>query len=163
MFVRLLKTTKVAPSAIFCPRRIGYSPKQSTAWNLFHTTAVKYHGNNSLFASEAEYDIKAEHFLEDLSSTLDELDDYFEDLDIDYAQGVLTIHLGDEHGTYVLNKQRPNQQIWFSSPTSGPKRFEFNFDSSRWVSTRNGEDLLELLNTEILDINEDIHIDLKNL
>ena len=119
--------------------------------------------NPALFPSEAEYDIKAEYFLEDLSSKLDELDDFFDDLDTDYAQGVLTMHLGDGHGTYVLNKQRPNQQIWFSSPTSGPKRFEFNFDTSRWVSTRNGEDLLELLNSELLDINKDIDIDLESL
>jgi frataxin len=29
------------------------------------------------------------------------------------------------HGTYVLNKQPPNQQIWMSSPISGPCRFGF--------------------------------------
>ena len=159
----MFRLFKVIPSAIFCPKRLGYPPKQPTAWNLFHTTAVKYNGNNSLFASEAEYDVKAEHFLEDLSSTLDELDDYFEDLDIDYAQGVLTIHLGNEHGTYVLNKQRPNQQIWFSSPTSGPKRFEFNFETMRWVSTRNGEDLIELLHNELMDINSTINVELETV
>jgi frataxin len=30
--------------------------------------------------------------------------------------GVLTLKLG-KHGTYVINKQPPNQQIWLSSPT----------------------------------------------
>ena len=29
--------------------------------------------------------------------------------------GVLTVRLGD-NGTYVLNKQPPNKQIWLSSP-----------------------------------------------
>jgi frataxin len=29
--------------------------------------------------------------------------------------GVLTIRLGDK-GTYVINKQTPNRQLWFSSP-----------------------------------------------
>jgi len=29
--------------------------------------------------------------------------------------GVLTIKLGGK-GTYVINKQSPNQQLWFSSP-----------------------------------------------
>ena len=29
--------------------------------------------------------------------------------------GVVTLKLG-EHGTYVLNKQPPNRQIWLSSP-----------------------------------------------
>ena len=31
--------------------------------------------------------------------------------------GVLTLKLG-EHGTYVVNKQPPNKQIWLSSPIS---------------------------------------------
>ena len=29
------------------------------------------------------------------------------------------------HGTYVLNKQPPNRQIWLSSPVSGPKRYDW--------------------------------------
>jgi frataxin len=29
--------------------------------------------------------------------------------------GVLTIRLGDK-GTFVINKQAPNRQIWLSSP-----------------------------------------------
>lgn len=37
------------------------------------------------------------------------------------VQGVMTIDLGD-HGTYVINKQAPNKQIWLSSPVSGPIR-----------------------------------------
>ncbi len=35
---------------------------------------------------------------------------------ITYPQsGVLTLNLA-EHGTYVINKQPPNKQIWLSSP-----------------------------------------------
>lgn len=30
-----------------------------------------------------------------------------------------------EKGTYVLNKQPPNKQIWLSSPISGPKRYDW--------------------------------------
>lgn len=30
-------------------------------------------------------------------------------------QGVLNIMMG-EHGTWVLNKQTPNRQVWWSSP-----------------------------------------------
>ena len=37
------------------------------------------------------------------------------------SQGVLTLNLGS-HGTYVINKQAPNKQIWMSSPLSGPVR-----------------------------------------
>ena len=41
--------------------------------------------------------------------------------DTRFQNGVLTVKLG-EAGTYVINKQAPNQQIWLSSPVSGPKR-----------------------------------------
>lgn len=34
-------------------------------------------------------------------------------------------------GTYVLNKQPPNKQIWLSSPVSGPKRYD-------WVASKTG-------------------------
>ena len=34
-----------------------------------------------------------------------------------YQSGVLTLKLG-KHGTYVVNKQPPNKQIWLSSPIS---------------------------------------------
>lgn len=32
-----------------------------------------------------------------------------------FQDGVLTMQLGS-HGTYVINKQTPNKQIWLSSP-----------------------------------------------
>ncbi|KAF7284339.1 hypothetical protein GWI33_022321 [Rhynchophorus ferrugineus] len=44
--------------------------------------------------------------------------------DVSYGAGVLTIDLG-KFGTYVINKQSPNKQIWLSSPTSGPKRLDY--------------------------------------
>ncbi|KAH8835382.1 hypothetical protein DL96DRAFT_1702371 [Flagelloscypha sp. PMI_526] len=36
--------------------------------------------------------------------------------EVEYHSGVLTLNLGS-HGTYVINKQPPNQQIWLSSPS----------------------------------------------
>ena len=39
-------------------------------------------------------------------------------------QGVPTVRLG-ELGTYVINKQTPNRQIWMSSPISGPVRYDW--------------------------------------
>ncbi len=43
--------------------------------------------------------------------------------DVSLASGVLTIELPG-HGTFVINKQVPNKQIWLSSPISGPARLE---------------------------------------
>ena len=44
------------------------------------------------------------------------------------ADGVLTVKL-NEHGTYVVNKQTPNKQIWLSSPVSGPYRYDMHMVS----------------------------------
>lgn len=55
--------------------------------------------------------------------------------EINYASGVLTMYL-PPHGTYVLNKQTPNQQIWWSSPVSGPRRYEYDENMERWVNSR---------------------------
>lgn len=37
----------------------------------------------------------------------------------------MTVRLGGSFGTYVINRQSPNKQIWLSSPISGPKRYDF--------------------------------------
>lgn len=83
--------------------------------------------------------------------------------------------MGD-HGIYVINKQPPNKQIWLSSPIrfalpslppfflhshlwrtdfestcSGPKRFDF-VDGKRWVYTRDGTVLKDLLDEELSGI-----------
>lgn len=70
------------------------------------------------------------------------------DFDIELSQGVLTIALGVA-GTYVLNTQTPNRQIWMSSPASGPWRYEWKGEEVRWVSTRDGHPLTGRLSEEL--------------
>ncbi|KAI3658284.1 hypothetical protein MP638_000375 [Amoeboaphelidium occidentale] len=73
--------------------------------------------------------------------------------DVDYSQGVLTLKLGPEHGTFVINKQPANKQIWFSSPLSGPKRFEYDSDLKQWVDIRANEQTLhDILRKELKDL-----------
>ncbi|CAL8344043.1 unnamed protein product [Lota lota] len=98
--------------------------------------------------SEAVYEKLADE-------TLDALVDFFEDLsdepftgadyDVEFSSGVLTVKIGD-HGTYVINKQTPNKQIWLSSPTSGPKRYDWT--GACWTYTRDGVTLHQLLSKE---------------
>jgi frataxin len=53
------------------------------------------------------------------------------------------------HGTYVINKQPPNHQIWVSSPVSGPARFSLSPDGT-WVHHRQaGVELGKLLEGEL--------------
>uniref|UniRef100_A0A8C9BRA0 Frataxin, mitochondrial n=1 Tax=Phocoena sinus TaxID=42100 RepID=A0A8C9BRA0_PHOSS len=61
--------------------------------------------------------------------------------------GVLTIKLGGDLGTYVINKQTPNKQIWLSSPSSGPKHYDWT--GRNWVYSHDGVSLHELLATEL--------------
>ncbi|MCJ1329407.1 Mitochondrial chaperone Frataxin [Thelotrema lepadinum] len=55
------------------------------------------------------------------------------------------------NGTYVLNKQPPNRQIWLSSPISGPKRYDYVERDRRgeWVYLRDGSTLTDLLREEL--------------
>jgi frataxin len=76
---------------------------------------------------------------------------------------VLTVKLGS-HGTYVINKQTPNRQVWLSSPVSGPFRYDHRpaavgggGDASAsssdggdyWVYARDGHGLEAKLEREI--------------
>ncbi|GLU06555.1 hypothetical protein SLE2022_235800 [Rubroshorea leprosula] len=68
--------------------------------------------------------------------------------DVDYGNEVLTLKLGAS-GTYVLNKQTPNRQIWLSSPVSGPSRFDWDHNAQAWVYRRTKANLLTLLEAEL--------------
>ena len=81
-------------------------------------------------------------------------------------------------GSYVINKQSPNMQIWWSSPIrqeaaakcdgSGPKRFEYDLNSKKWYevgemdgvknSRKVNEDINSLLAKELKTL---LGVDLK--
>uniref|UniRef100_A0A1B6F532 ferroxidase n=1 Tax=Cuerna arida TaxID=1464854 RepID=A0A1B6F532_9HEMI len=93
--------------------------------------------------------------------TLDSLCEFFEDIientlelktaDVAFGDGVLTVNLG-KFGTYVINRQSPNKQIWLSSPTSGPKRYDFVRSRNGWVYRHDNRTLHSLLQEEISTI-----------
>lgn len=64
--------------------------------------------------------------------------------------GVLTVNLGTPHGTYVINRQTPNRQIWLSSPTSGPKRYDYV--DGKWIYKHDGVSLHQQLQNELEQI-----------
>lgn len=61
--------------------------------------------------------------------------------------GVMTIKA--PQGTYVLNKQPPNRQLWLSSPVSGPKRYDWDHVRMYWIDTRDGSTLNALMRDEL--------------
>jgi frataxin len=92
-----------------------------------------------------------------VDETLESLTETFETLlekhkltsDVTYSNGVLTVEL-DKYGTYVINKQTPNKQIWLSSPFSGPKRYDFL--NQTWIYKHDGMSLHKLLNNELSNV-----------
>ncbi|KAK4038137.1 hypothetical protein C8A01DRAFT_48194 [Parachaetomium inaequale] len=110
--------------------------------------------------SEGEYHAVADEYLEKLLTRLEQLQDAREDVDVEYSAGVLTLSLGADVGTYVINKQPPNKQIWLSSPQTGPKRYDYvvfgegqhekqDTATGDWVYLRDGSTLNDLLKDEI--------------
>ncbi|KOB74952.1 putative frataxin, mitochondrial [Operophtera brumata] len=102
-------------------------------------------------------------FEEICNETLESLTDYFEELvddapnlkraDVTYSDGVLTVSLGSNYGTYVINRQSPNKQIWLSSPVSGPKRYDLVLkNGGYWAYKHDGKTLHQLLQEEISKI-----------
>ncbi|PHH53391.1 Frataxin, mitochondrial [Ceratocystis fimbriata CBS 114723] len=129
--------------------------------------------------SDQKYHELADEYLENVCTKYEDLQDMREDVDVEYAvsvlvraraqdflrscsaltpattfqSGVLTIKFG-RVGTYVINKQPPNKQIWLSSPISGPKRYDFVADKSHpdggnWVYLRDGSSMDGLLLAEM--------------
>ncbi|KNZ44971.1 hypothetical protein VP01_861g2, partial [Puccinia sorghi] len=82
-------------------------------------------------------------------------------------RGVMNFSLGTR-GTYVINKQPPNKQIWLSSPfssaknpilflyffflDSGPKRFDYDKEQKCWFYGREGKELMSLLGAEVDEV-----------
>jgi frataxin len=111
------------------------------------------------------------------AATLESLTDYFEEIveaderlvnaDVSYSvrelfsanlyvnlnsslftqDGVLNVKLGNGIGTYVINRQTPNRQIWLSSPKSGPKRYDLI--NGNWIYKHDGVSLHQLLQDEL--------------
>jgi frataxin len=147
-------------------------------WSLVITSSVPAHtsGRRCLFHSEAEYHQVADSTLQDIQDAIDEAFDKISnsgsapdsssslvspaaaEYELTLASGVLTLGLPG-HGTWVLNKQTPNRQIWWSSPLSGPKRFEYLEGS--WCSTKDGLALGPLLVQELRHVHPWLEIELR--
>jgi len=85
-----------------------------------------------------------------LHSIVDVVDDAADEgVDAELAQGVLTIRLGAARGTFVLNTQTPNRQLWLSSPVSGPWRYNWHAAEREWRSTRDQHRLRDRLDAEL--------------
>eukprot|EP01025_Chloroclados_australasicus_P009994 TRINITY_DN1388_c0_g1_i1.p2 TRINITY_DN1388_c0_g1~~TRINITY_DN1388_c0_g1_i1.p2 ORF type:complete len:204 (+),score=4.94 TRINITY_DN1388_c0_g1_i1:46-612(+) len=109
--------------------------------------------------SEGEFHKQADQVMDDLQERVEVLidDSNIEGADVEYSQGVLTVKLG-KFGTYVINKQTPNRQIWMSSPISGP--FRYDCDGGRWIYHRDQHDMIKKIEKEFSSIfQEDVQLE----
>ena len=97
-------------------------------------------------AAGDDYVALADEALDTILEKADELADERDDVECELSSGVLTLKIAGT-GTWVLNKQVPNRQLWLSSPLSGPCRYE-HVDGT-WTHTRDGSSLSELLEREL--------------
>ena len=147
----------------------SFSVRASTlARPTFSTTASPRTALEPTPLSDSQYHDLADAYLQNLLESLEALADVppspaqsasrdapvqpFDPtkIDAEYSQGTLEIRT--PMGTYVINKQPPNRQIWLSAPVSGPKRFDWVEEGpqgGRWVYLRDGTGLSELLREEI--------------
>ena len=110
-----------------------YTSSLTTRTSLVVPVVVRH------FQTESAYHQVADETLEDIQDAIDVLlEDVLQqnnDGEATFASGVLTVRF-PPHGTWVLNKQTPNRQIWWSSPLSGPRRYEYDEPNQQWVYTR---------------------------
>ncbi|KAF2689643.1 Frataxin [Lentithecium fluviatile CBS 122367] len=110
--------------------------------------------------STSEFHERADAFLDELVSRLEEKQDQTPDVEVEYSAGVLEVKITSKDYTYVLNKQPPNKQIWLSSPVSGPKRFDWVVSGESmhekegggvgdWIYLRDGTSLTEVIRKEL--------------
>ncbi|EAW25068.1 frataxin family protein [Aspergillus fischeri NRRL 181] len=121
--------------------------------------------------TDAQYHEFAEHYLNVIQNEVEKAQEEGSDIEAEYSAGVMNISVPGV-GTYVLNKQPPNKQIWLSSPISGPKRYDWvlegdqmhekqdtrPFGNGQWIYLRDGSNLTDLLNAELsLNIAKDVY------
>lgn len=142
----------LSPLCFLEPSNCSTSPLSRTFSSSRPSTgpvAVDY----SSLLQEDEFHNLADSTIHHLLEKIEEYGDSVEidGFDIDYGNQVLTVKFGDL-GTYVLNKQTPNRQIWMSSPVSGPSRFDWDQNAQAWVYRRTKEYLFKILESELTQL-----------
>jgi frataxin len=116
--------------------------------SLDDSKSLSLTGSNTrrFFNSAGEYHTIADETLEDLQDAVEHAleDANIPEFEITFASGVMTLVM-PPHGTWVINKQSPNQQLWWSSPISGPRRYEYQ--DGDWVFTRDESHSITLAQT----------------
>ncbi|KAL4486773.1 hypothetical protein ABPG72_006605 [Tetrahymena utriculariae] len=96
--------------------------------------------------NEKDYQRYCSQFLNELGDILEESPSQ-RISDVQISDGVIKVTTQGEK-IFVINRQVPNRQIWYSSPVSGPQRFYWDLQEAKWKNQKN-EELSKLLFKEI--------------
>lgn len=101
------------------------------------------HGTPSSFFKEIAY-----QFLEHLAEFLEHR---FDDCDIEYHQGMLTITLPSDR-VFIVHWHEASAQLWLASPFSGAWTFSYDTLTQNWYSSKDNQALQTLLESELLHL-----------
>ncbi|KAL3464113.1 hypothetical protein BJX64DRAFT_286802 [Aspergillus heterothallicus] len=177
--------TPSKPSIQRSPRRQGFHSTLAIRKGIFPNSAdppsphpqsnnpagAATHVSEPSALTDQQFHEYSEHYLNILISEIEKVQEDGSDIEAEYSAGVLNVSVPGV-GTYVLNKQPPNKQIWLSSPISGPKRYDWvvegdqmhekqdtrPFINGQWICLRDDSNLTDLLNGELgLSLPEDVY------
>lgn len=142
-----------APSAVFLS---GVAAVVASQRRLASSSSCPGQCGMSGF-TDVKYNTAADHWLDETCDVIDALcEDYPVISDVGNNGGVLTLDLGEELGTFILNKQAPKRQLWLSSPISGPSHYDMIDGDAEgrvwWKCDKTGADLSKLLETELMSL-----------
>lgn len=141
IFTRLVCTKQIHPNFFHrsCP------PPQRFSTNMPSDISIST-------VSTSDYERLSIETLNLLVDDFDELGEtgaVSDEYDVQHSYGVLKVNFGSEAGTYVINRQTINKQLWFSSPTSGPKRYDYDSTKGEWVYKYDNVSLHARLSDEV--------------
>jgi len=111
------------------------------------------HSNHSNTIENSSNTIDMQTYMKEVDKLLNHIYETLDVMDLEVvdsivlSDGVLKISF-KKNKHFVINIQRPNLQIWLSSPFSGPQRFEFNLKENKWENIRNKKSILLILEEE---------------
>jgi frataxin len=83
--------------------------------------------------AEQEFLQLAELEFDRLASIAEQYED--REMDISHSHNILSVRARNR--TIVVNTQTPNRQLWYSSPISGPQRY--NWQAEKWMNGQEKE------------------------
>eukprot|EP00768_Dysnectes_brevis_P000224 gnl/Dysnectes_brevis/1048_a1168_4597.p1 GENE.gnl/Dysnectes_brevis/1048_a1168_4597~~gnl/Dysnectes_brevis/1048_a1168_4597.p1 ORF type:complete len:137 (-),score=2.48 gnl/Dysnectes_brevis/1048_a1168_4597:75-455(-) len=87
----------------------------------------------------------SQSFMDQLCTSIENVDP---DCDVDISDGVLQYE--SDNGVYILNRNIPFQQLWLSSPISGPSHWALG---TEWTNTADSSiSLSPLLESELKQV-----------